>query len=163
ETLGLSEAEIPGALRDLCAGRLTNSRVLKLTLNPKALEAATEIVQSRYQYSGTLRANFLEAKCRGSLCNVLNDLRLAEVGNQAGSTLNARDVNRVLEARDYLAAHFRKPPSIPVLARHIGVSQTKLKAGFRQVLGTTLHAYALELRMRAASEALLKGDRTIAE
>lgn len=163
QTMHLPEQDIPGELSPAAIAGTTGPSFRKISVSPRIFDAALDMIRSRYEYCGSLRMNFLEAKCKELLCGVVNELKTAELERQAGVTLTARELNRVLEARDYLAVHFRSPPSIPALARLIGVNQTKLKQSFRQVMGMTLHAFVQDIRMRKASEMLLSGQHTIAQ
>jgi transcriptional regulator GlxA family with amidase domain len=43
------------------------------------------------------------------------------------------------------------------LAREVGLSEKKLKAGFRQVAGRSVHAYLREVRLEAAASMLEAG------
>lgn len=162
-TMRLPEHDIPAELASAAVSNSASARFRKLSLGPRVFDAALDMIRSRYEYCGSLRMNFLEAKCKEILCSVVNDLQTAELERKVGERLTARDLNRVLEARDYLANNFRSPPSIPALARRVGVNQTKLKQNFRQAMGTTLHAFVQDIRMRKASEMLLGGECTIAE
>jgi AraC-like DNA-binding protein len=45
----------------------------------------------------------------------------------------------------------------------VGVNQTKLKAGFRRLIGKTIHQYVMHCRMERASDLLLTGDYPVAE
>ena len=163
DTLGLGVEEIPLVLRGLASDESGTARSIRLDMNPKVFQAAMDVITSRYEYSGSIRANFLEAKCREILCTVLGELRHRDIERWTGTRLSSRDLNRVVEARDYLANHFRDPPSIPVLARRVGISQTKLKTRFRQVFGMTVHDFVQQQRMRHASDLLLSGEHYIAE
>jgi len=77
--------------------------------------------------------------------------------------VSARELSRVHEARDYLAQHYAHPPTIPDLARMVGLNQTKLKATFREIFRSTIYEYILERRMDRAAEMLLSGDHAIAQ
>lgn len=163
EAMGLPEQDIPAELIHSAIVSGAAPRFRKLAVAPRIFDATLDMIRSRYEYCSSLRMNFLQAKCMELLCGVVNDMKTAELEQRAGAGLTARDLNRVLEARDYLSTHFCSPPSIPALARRVGVNQTKLKSSFRMTMGTTLHAFVQDIRMRKASEMLLKGDHTIAE
>ncbi|VVE22266.1 AraC family transcriptional regulator [Pandoraea aquatica] len=60
----------------------------------------------------------------------------------------------VFAARDVLNDHLQAPPSLPVLAREVGINVNKLCAGFRQQFGTTVHGYVRERRLATAFELL---------
>lgn len=57
-------------------------------------------------------------------------------------------------ARDVLNDRLQAPPSLPLLAREVGINVNKLCAGFRQQFGTTVHGYVRERRLATAFELL---------
>lgn len=62
---------------------------------------------------------------------MLGDLFNQDILHRMPRGLNGRDLHPIYEARDYLAQHYTKPPTIPELARLVGTNQTKLKARAR--------------------------------
>ncbi|MGR9585065.1 helix-turn-helix transcriptional regulator [Pandoraea sputorum] len=60
----------------------------------------------------------------------------------------------VFAARDVLDERLQAPPSLPLLAREVGINVNKLCAGFRQQFGTTVHGYVRERRLATAFELL---------
>lgn len=163
ETLELSVDEVPGFIAKPLASRDPGSYRETGPLSHAVLEAAREVLDSRYTFSGGLRRSFLQAKCREILTRVISDARSAELDQSLGARLSSRDRNIVADARDYLAEHHRAPPPISLLARRMGMNQTKLKAAFKRVTGTTIHSFVQEVRMRKASAMLLGGDHSIRE
>ncbi len=144
EAMGLPEQDIPAELTHSSIVNSASARFRKLAVAPRIFDATLDMIRSRYEYCGSLRTNFLQAKCMELLCGVVNDLKTAELEQRAGASLTARDLNRVLEAR-YLH-HFRAPPSIPRVP-HVpwwASIQTKLKASFRVAMGTTLRCLRAE-------------------
>lgn len=65
------------------------------------------------------------------------------------------------------AAHLVKcqvyPPTLADLARQFHLSESKLKAGFHQVFGTTAFGYLRQQRMETARKLLESGNSTILE
>ncbi|MEM7030579.1 MAG: AraC family transcriptional regulator [Chloroflexota bacterium] len=85
---------------------------------------------------------------------------LAFVNNQNTSrlvTLSSRDIECVREAQDILQRRMDSPPSLLELSRLVGLNDYKLKAGFRQALGTTAFGYLREMRLQRAFD-LLQDD-----
>ncbi|MFN0049363.1 MAG: helix-turn-helix domain-containing protein [Cytophagales bacterium] len=60
-------------------------------------------------------------------------------------------------------AIFSEFPSIPTLAKETGISETKLKAEFKHVYGTTMYQYFSNKQMNYAKELLTKKDISIKE
>ncbi|VVE02909.1 Regulatory protein PchR [Pandoraea iniqua] len=64
----------------------------------------------------------------------------------------------LLAARDLLDEQLQTPPSLPQLARTVGINVNKLCEGFREQFGTTVHGYVRERRLTQAY-ALLSARR----
>jgi len=162
DVLGLEPAEVPPPV-DALFGECPVGRRCRVAFGPTLMHAAQRILDSRYQLSAPLRGPYLEALGMEILTQMLGELESQTRLQRFPSTLNARDLNRIYEARDYLTQHYARPPSIPQLARLVGVNQTKLKAGFRQATGLTVYDFVLRSRMERAAELLLTGAYTIGE
>jgi AraC family transcriptional regulator, transcriptional activator of the genes for pyochelin and ferripyochelin receptors len=80
-----------------------------------------------------------------------------------GAILSSQDIERVREARRILEEHLENPPNLIELSHHVGLNDYKLKTGFRQAYGKTMHQVLTEFRLKKAEELLLSGKGTIAE
>lgn len=160
--LGIKPNEVPTPLNTLFSPGHGDERV---AIRPGAnvLHAVQLIVESRHQMRAALRGPYIEALSMGILMQIIGEFGIREMVRRASSSLRARDLNRIYEARDYLDQHFEKPPKIPELARLVGSNQTKLKAGFREVTKLTIYEYILRRRMERATELLRLGDFGVAE
>lgn len=159
-TLHLDCSELPPPMDAmLSAGSATSTH--RISFSAEVLHAAQRILDSRHGIPSALRSAYLESVATTILCEVFSELSNHDLARR--SAWQARDLNRIYEARDYLAQHFIAPPTIPQLARMVGINQTKLKAGFKQVLGLTIYQYILERRMTVASELLRERDHNVTE
>lgn len=77
--------------------------------------------------------------------------------------LTQQDILLIQQARTILAENFDKRITIPQLARQAGINEAKLKEGFKEVYGQSVHAYLLELRLEKAKQLLLKSELSITE
>ncbi len=161
QTLGLDSGELPPPVDTMLAKR-TSSASHRLGFSAEVLHAVQRILDSRHGIPSSLRSAYLESMATSILCEVLADLSNRDP-RRTGPQMHGRDLNRLYEARDYLAQHFVTPPTIPELARMVGMNQTKLKAGFKAILGVTIYQYIMERRMQLASELLLTHDYNVAE
>lgn len=76
--------------------------------------------------------------------------------------LKSEDVQCIRRAREILMQDIADPPSIPVLARMVGINDQKLKSGFRQVFGDTVYRTLKTARMEAARQQLdLAGENVL--
>jgi AraC-like DNA-binding protein len=55
------------------------------------------------------------------------------------------------------------PPSLPELARHVGLNEFKLKTGFRTLFGTSVFAYLRAQRMELARRLLVQRGQSVTE
>lgn len=70
--------------------------------------------------------------------------------------LHDADLERISEAKNILTDNYIHPPTIKDLALLIGMNETKLKAGFKNIYNSTIHAYTHRLRMQKAYQLLAK-------
>jgi len=118
---------------------------------------------SRSHFASGVRRPYVEARCLELQCLLVQQLQDAQTQRTIATRFSARDVRRIYEGRDILTQNFASRPSIPRLARAIGINQTKLKTGFKQIVGCTVFDFVQQRRMERASELLLKGDLSIRE
>jgi len=64
---------------------------------------------------------------------------------------------------EVLVARLSDPPSLMELARLVGINDCKLKAGFRQVFGTTVFGYLHNCRMERSRQLLEAGEMSVAQ
>jgi AraC-like DNA-binding protein len=160
--LGLDPQSVPPPL-DALSRPSAGGSVSQIALHPEVFHAAQRMIESRLDVGAGVRLQFLEALGTVMILDTIQDLRDSQQTRSSEFRWGKRDLNRVLEARDYLSQHFAKPPRIPELARLVGINQTKLKAGFRQAVGTTVYKFVLRCRMQRASELLLGANHTVSE
>lgn len=99
------------------------------------------------------------------------DLQIAALGLLAEQTrawlpsapptgqLRARDQQQMLQARDLLLQHYRRPLTVAWLCATVGTNEFKLKKGFRELFGTSPHRLLTGIRMQKARELLETGLR----
>lgn len=77
--------------------------------------------------------------------------------------LTRRHSEQLHHARDVLLADLAQPPSIEELARSCGLNTFKLKQGFKQLFGSTVHALYQQERMRKAWQLITAGHTSVSE
>jgi len=159
---GLNSSEIPPPLNRLFA-RSPEPENQRLSLDTSLMHAVQLMVESRHKMMPALRGRYLEALSTEILLQVIGEFSNRAMMNRTPTGIRPRDVNGIYEARDYLTQHYRNPPKIPELARMVGLNQTKLKAGFREVTKLTIYSYITKCRMERAADLLLNGNYGIAE
>ncbi|MDP3073864.1 MAG: AraC family transcriptional regulator [Opitutaceae bacterium] len=156
------------ALRDLLAGdatpgaallRAPAAPVLSLPLTAAARFAA-ESIQS-CPFAGSFRAMALTARGHDLLLEFLT--ALANSASPPAGPITRALADRIHAAAEILKRRLENPPALPALAREVGLSETTLKRGFRQVFSTTPFAYLRARRMEHAHALLAAGEATVLE
>lgn len=73
------------------------------------------------------------------------------------------DLERVRHARRLLLGRMANPPSVPDLARLVGLNELKLKAGFHKLWGTTVYGLLRRERLDEARRFLVAGRGNVGE
>jgi AraC-like DNA-binding protein len=72
----------------------------------------------------------------------------------AKKTVNTVLCDKMHEAKFILEKQYSNPPSLSELSRHLGISGTAMKEGFKKVFNTTVYGYLFDYRMRKAGQLL---------
>lgn len=94
----------------------------------------------------------LEAKGLELLGAIVDEL--ADTARSAPHGLCQQDIERLERARRLLLGRWPTPPSLPQLARLVGLNEVKLKRGFRAVFGTSVYGYLRSHRLKEAHRLL---------
>ncbi|HHP7244567.1 MAG TPA: helix-turn-helix transcriptional regulator [Elainellaceae cyanobacterium] len=93
----------------------------------------------------------------------LSQLSDADKPHQNAKSLKPDDVERIHYAKEILISRLSHPPTLIELARLVGINDCKLKAGFRQVFGTTVFGYLHDCRMEKSRQLLEAGELSVAD
>ncbi len=74
-----------------------------------------------------------------------------------------RDIDRVREAYDILSHNIVDPPKLIELAHKVGLNDYKLKTGFRQAYGMSVHETLTDLRLNYAARLLKEEALSVTE
>ncbi|WP_447756112.1 helix-turn-helix domain-containing protein [Sphingopyxis fribergensis] len=133
---------------------------LKIPLCSSTMIDVEQIIDCHF--SDPLRAIFLASKVNEILCALV--AQIGELGGGAWLSVPGGSEDRLIEAA---AAIYRRelhnPPTIEKLADRVGVDKRRLIKGFRDILGTTPHAFQLQQRMEHAELLLRDGAMSISE
>jgi AraC-like DNA-binding protein len=100
------------------------------------------------------RRLFLQAKSLEALALTIATLS----GRQPPSSgLTESDRAKLTAARQLLHDRYDEHWTIATLARAVGLSERKLKTGFRFAIGNSVHAYLKDVRLKAAAAMLSEG------
>jgi len=109
--------------------------------------------------AGTLLRHWMTAKYEELLCIGLQILKNSRSSADMGPIdLDLPYGEKIRRARIILSMEYANPPPLPKLAKQLGISETRLKSGFKAMNGTTIMQFCINSRMEAA-KILLKENR----
>jgi AraC-like DNA-binding protein len=111
-------------------------------------------------YPAPVRELYMEGKLLELLAVYFNETVYQQEIIPAGSLrLSRQDINSLQQARQILDQNFIMPPTLAGLAKMICLNEFKLKNGFKQVFGQTVHSYVVDRRLELATQ--LFGERKL--
>jgi len=125
----------------------------QIRLDVRTLTAVEELTAN--PYSGQRRLLYADAKVTEILCASVERWQSSLAPHEHDEErFSARDLRLIEKARERLVADLSHPPTIPQLARAVGVNTSKLKRGFKYLCGMTIFEYAHRHRMERALQLL---------
>ena len=113
---------------------------------------------------GTLLGRWMSAKFDELLCIGLQILKNSQnLTDQDPVDLDLPHVDKIRRARTVLSMVYANPPPIPILAQQLGISETRLKSGFKSLTGTTVMQFCISKRIDAARLLLKENHHSISE
>jgi AraC-like DNA-binding protein len=127
--------------------------------------AMQQVIQQILQcpFQGFTQRLYLESKVWELMTLQLAQLPDTDAAHQTPKLLKPDDVERIHHAREILVSRLNHPPTLIELARLVGINDCKLKAGFRQVFGTTVFGYLHDCRMEKSRQLLAAGELSVAD
>ncbi|GEO82985.1 helix-turn-helix domain-containing protein [Pararhodospirillum oryzae] len=147
----------------LCPARLLPD-ALQRTTRPAVSALAWQMLGLSGQGAG--QRLYLAAKALEFLAAVIEGRAGEEPSTSAvrsASCLTPRDHARVMQARDLILSNLKETPSVPDLARAVGLNATKLTRGFDRVFGMPVYAFIKNARLTYARELIESGTMTVSE
>jgi len=77
--------------------------------------------------------------------------------------LSEYDIECIKKAKDFIDANFKRHHPISEIAAYAGISQTRLKKGFKEIFRKGLYEYLHEGALLKATSLLENTDKTIKE
>ncbi|AUX44660.1 uncharacterized protein SOCE26_061260 [Sorangium cellulosum] len=149
-------------LRELLGSKVLPAPLERILADPGAYPRATQAMSPalyrlldeilRCGARGMSRQLYLEAKGLELMAAMIDLLEESE--SAASPLLSQHDIDRLERARHILLARMADPPALPELARHAGLNEVKLKAGFRALFGASVFAYLRNHRLDEAHRLL---------
>jgi AraC-like DNA-binding protein len=149
------DEDVPAPMRSLLSGSGTDAMpYCQLPLTAPMFELIAKLVDA--PHSGVLGLMNTEAIVTELLCAGVAHLGLQS--RPPRPPFSARELRCLHVARDILRNEMLHPPTIPEVARAVGLNETALKQGFRTLFGETPFDFSVRCRMQRALE-LLREER----
>lgn len=162
ERMGESRREYPSWLREVLDGEFSKPRQRVLFL----ADVHRELTWSCFHLpvSGALLGHWMAAKFHELLCIGLQILKNTQafVNHQPISPAFPHG-EKIRRAGTILNREYAHPPNLAALAKHLGISETQLKSGFKSLNGTTVLQYCINKRIDAARLLLNENKHSISE
>ncbi len=156
---GLFDGEVPGPLKALFAPDPVHTPVVPTQASPRVRRLAEDLFAPGL--NGPLRILFMEGVALQLLA--LQAAAVAEARRERREAISAHERAMIEEARDFLLADMRNPPSLGALAVAMGMTERRLNAGFREVFGTTAFELLRNERLEHARRAITTEDVVLKE
>lgn len=158
--------ELCGTGRQMDLKRITGNdpvRVFQQTIEPAEQLRAQQLLSC--PYVPALRRMYWEGKAMELLVTYMQRHLFdnPEMTGRNGKWLSRTDLDHIRTAAQILVNRIDDPPTVPELSRLAGVSEFKLKAGFRELYDTTVFGYLREKRMERALILLEMGKVNVYE
>jgi AraC-like DNA-binding protein len=128
--------------------------LVSLPLSSALLDVARAILDCAIP-AGGLREVYMHAK---GLEAVALTLELLARPGPAGAQLSTSEREKIEGVRRLIELAYSEPWTIESLAKSAGLSETKLKIGFRTVTGKSVRSYLRDIRMDRAATLLAEGS-----
>ena len=112
-------------------------------------------------YRGALKRLYLEAKALELIIPEMAPLN--GPASKSAVSFDKRDADLIRETEFFLRDNLENPPSLPELARRVGVNKNKLNQGFRRIFGTSVFDHLRILRLERARELLENDHKSVTE
>ncbi len=122
--------------------------------SPAALQQTAWDIARCQLPDGLARRLYLHSKAIESLSIVVDALCRRSAGS---STIKAHERLRVERAQQLISTRYDLDWTIARLSREVGLNERKLKHGFRQIVGNSVHSYLRQVRLDAAASLLRDG------
>ncbi|MGE4410785.1 MAG: helix-turn-helix transcriptional regulator [Sphingobium sp.] len=152
---------LPGPLRDVINGVPTGHFNMTVAGSPEMLAAAEAL--ARRNGTSCFRQMEMQARSFELLYQFFRRVQELEEGRNGRQKLSRADCERLESARNFIELHYGLPLTITRIARHAGMSETKLSGTFKERFGCTVMGYLMQTRMERARHLLRDSDLAITQ
>lgn len=147
---GISAAALPGSLSQTIRKR----EIAMQTLAPGRFGAIAREVAARRAVGPQLAALYYEGKSLDMACALFDEISRRDAVHDAAEDLDHGILQRLDLVRQTILKSPHRTIDVDDLARVAAMNRTKLRAGFKQVYGSTLSDYRTAILLERADRAL---------
>ena len=137
------------------ASRLS-SRISTLAAREIFVNTATNTITNSFASELFIKARVYDI--------VVFDLKaLAQANSNELVNLSKEDINAINQALIILQKNYHNPPTIKEISHAICLNESKLKSGFKQLFGMTVHECSTKIRMQEAKRLISAGELNLAQ
>jgi len=155
--LPLETDTLPLPVQSAINGDYNASSPTTRKMTPEQFIAAKQLAHC--PYTNAARTLFLKSKALELLSHVMAEQSPVPCKTQ----LSSYEAECLKRARETLIADLENPPSLPSLAQTVGLSETKLKTGFKALFGQTVYGYLRAFRVDRGKQKLLESTDSISD
>lgn len=133
----------------------------KYRVTPSVQIILQQLINCPYQSS--LRQLYLEGKLLELAAVYLNEAVYQTDRLNYASSLSAEDVKCVYNAKKLLDDNMMEAPSLKSLSKYVSLNEFKLKKGFKEMYGVSVHAYVIQQRLEYAKIMFENNKATVSE
>ncbi len=122
----------------------------RLPVNLHIIETLTSLTENKYE--GIDKKLYIETKLK-ELFFLLHIRKKTEA--ILINSFNSEIFEKLQTAKAYLAANYTRSITIKQLSKIVFLNELKLKQGFKEVFGVTIHQFLIQVRMEQAKKMLL--------
>jgi len=148
---------LPHFVQQLIAGETDGITPVTKPMTPELFVAASQLAHC--PYTNAARTLYLKSRTLELLSHVLAVYSPVPCRTQ----LSSYETECLKRAKELLISDLDKPTSIPVLAQRVGLSESKLKAGFKTLFGQTVYGYFKAYRIDLGRQRLLESNESVSE
>ena len=112
---------------------------------------------------GLLHSAHASAQIYENMFLLINEYKRINAGTSRRLIRDRKKIELIRRAEKILVSRIQEPPTIPILAKMVGINQQTLKTGFRQLYGSTINTYLNDRRLEQAGMLINGGDLSIGE
>ncbi|MEZ5057535.1 MAG: AraC family transcriptional regulator [Saprospiraceae bacterium] len=113
------------------------------------------------EYKDLVRATFLESQAVRLLSLQLKQYFDDMENPSEQKVLREYDIEKLVEAKKILLSNLKNPPTIPELAKMVGINQQKLKSGFKSIFAMTIGSFVRSERLKLGKMLLLQNHQSV--